>query len=79
MTKTILILGAGIEQTTAIKLAKEMGLKVIAVDGNPNAPGLKILQYLNPYFEKTVLTKINLKIHLVMVNIDSGSMIRKMG
>jgi len=40
--KTILILGAGIEQTIAIKLAKEMGLKVIAVDGNPNAPGLKI-------------------------------------
>lgn len=42
MTKTILILGAGIEQTTAIKLSKEMGLKVIAVDGKPNAPGLKI-------------------------------------
>ena len=42
MSKTILILGAGIEQTIAIKLAKEMGLKVIAVDGNPNAPGLKI-------------------------------------
>ena len=42
MTKTILILGAGIEQTTAIKLSKEMELKVIAVDGNPNAPGLKI-------------------------------------
>jgi len=40
--KTILILGAGIEQTIAIKLAKEMELKVIAVDGNPKAPGLKI-------------------------------------
>ena len=40
--KTILILGAGIEQTIAIKLAKEIGLKVIAVDGNPDAPGLKI-------------------------------------
>jgi biotin carboxylase len=40
--KKILILGAGIEQTIAIELAKEMGLKVIAVDGNPNAPGLKV-------------------------------------
>ena len=40
--KTILILGAGIEQTIAIKLAKDIGLKVIAVDGNPNALGLKI-------------------------------------
>ncbi len=39
--KTIMILGAGIEQTIAIKLAKKMGLKVIAVDGNPNAQGLK--------------------------------------
>ena len=39
--KTILILGAGIEQTIAIKLAKEMGYKVIAVDGNPKAVGLK--------------------------------------
>ena len=42
MTKPILILGAGIEQTIAIKLAKEIGLKVIVVDGNPDAPGLKI-------------------------------------
>jgi len=40
--KTILILGAGIEQTIAIELAKEMGLKVIVIDGNPKAPGLKI-------------------------------------
>jgi biotin carboxylase len=40
--KTILILGAGIEQTIAIELAKKMGLKVIAVDVNPNAQGLKI-------------------------------------
>lgn len=39
--KTIMILGAGIEQTIAIGLAKKMGLKVIAVDGNPNAQGLK--------------------------------------
>lgn len=42
MAKTILFLGAGIEQTIAIKLAQEMKLKVIAIDGNPKAPGLKI-------------------------------------
>ncbi|EKF86031.1 ATP-grasp domain-containing protein [Methanobacterium formicicum] len=41
MTK-ILILGAGIEQTIPIKLAKNMGLKVIAVDGNIKALGLRL-------------------------------------
>jgi biotin carboxylase len=45
MKKTILILGAGEEQTIAIKLAQEMGIKVIAVDGNPNAIGLKIADF----------------------------------
>ncbi|MFA5771227.1 MAG: ATP-grasp domain-containing protein [Thermoplasmata archaeon] len=40
--KTIMLLGAGIEQVTAIQIAKEMGLRVIVVDQNPKAPGLKI-------------------------------------
>lgn len=40
--KTILILGAGIEQTIAIETAKDMNLKVIAVDGNSKASGLRI-------------------------------------
>ena len=40
--KTIMILGAGPEQVEAIDIAKNLGLKVIAVDGNPNAPGLEI-------------------------------------
>ena len=35
--KTILILGAGFMQGIAIREAKKMGLRVIAVDGNPNA------------------------------------------
>ena len=39
--KTILFLGAGIEHQIAIKLAKKMGYRVIAVDANPKAPGLK--------------------------------------
>ena len=37
----ILILGAGNEQSIAINLSKSMGLNVIAVDGNPKAPGLQ--------------------------------------
>lgn len=42
MNKTLMILGAGIEQNIPIKMAKNMGVKVIAVDKNPNASGLKI-------------------------------------
>jgi formate-dependent phosphoribosylglycinamide formyltransferase (GAR transformylase) len=39
--KTILILGAGLEQKIAIQHAKRMGLKVVAVDGSSHAPGLR--------------------------------------
>lgn len=35
--KTILILGAGFMQGVAIREAKKMGIRVVAVDGNPNA------------------------------------------
>lgn len=41
MPKTILILGAGSEQLIAIRIAKELGLRVVAADGNARAPGLK--------------------------------------
>jgi biotin carboxylase len=40
--KKIMIIGAGILQLPAIVKAKEMGLKVIAIDMDPNAPGFKI-------------------------------------
>lgn len=40
--KKIMILGASILQLPAIEKAKEMGLKVIAVDMNPNAVGFKV-------------------------------------
>jgi biotin carboxylase len=40
--KDILFLGAGEEQCEAIDIALALGLKVIAVDGNPNAPGLSL-------------------------------------
>lgn len=40
--KTILLLGAGSEQIVAITLARELGFRVIAADGNPRAPGLAL-------------------------------------
>ena len=39
--KTVLFVGAGRHQRRAIAQAKEMGLRVAAVDRNPDAPGLK--------------------------------------
>lgn len=39
--KSIIIVGAGIMQIPAIKIAKEMGLKVIATDMNPLAEGFQ--------------------------------------
>lgn len=38
--KTIMVVGAGLSQIPAINVAKVMGLKVVAIDGNPLAPGL---------------------------------------
>ncbi len=40
--KTIMFLGAGEEQCEAIEIALDLGLKVIAVDGNPKAVGLNV-------------------------------------
>lgn len=40
--KAILMIGAGLEQTIAINIAKKMGIKVIAIDMNEKAPGLKL-------------------------------------
>jgi biotin carboxylase len=40
VTKTVLFLGAGRHQRAAILQAKEMGLRVAAIDGNPNALAL---------------------------------------
>ncbi len=41
-SKSIMIIGAGLLQTPAIEIAKEMGLKTIVTDYNSNAPGMKI-------------------------------------
>ncbi len=40
--KTIMIIGAGLLQIPAIEIAKEMGLKTVVTDYNPEAPGLKL-------------------------------------
>ena len=40
--KTLMIIGAGYGQLPAILKAKEMGLKVIALDKNPNAMGMNL-------------------------------------
>jgi biotin carboxylase len=37
-SKRLLMLGAGVMQGPAINLAREMGVKTLVVDGNPNAP-----------------------------------------
>ncbi len=41
LDKTLLILGAGVDQVPGILKAKEMGVYTIALDGNPNAEGKK--------------------------------------
>tara|TARA_B110000438_G_scaffold301027_1_gene354867 strand:- start:235 stop:1440 length:1206 start_codon:yes stop_codon:yes gene_type:complete len=40
--KKLLLLGAGIEQKIVIEYAHELNFEVIAIDSNPDAPGLKI-------------------------------------
>jgi biotin carboxylase len=40
--KQLMIIGAGKFQLPGIKKALELGLEVIATDGNPDAPGLKV-------------------------------------
>ncbi len=40
--KTILFIGAGPAQTTGIQIAKSLGHRVLAIDGDPTAPGLKV-------------------------------------
>ena len=44
MAKTIMILGAGIEQCIAIKEAQSLGYTVLACDSNPDAKGLSIAE-----------------------------------
>lgn len=45
MQKTIMIIGAGILQAPAIKIAKEMGLLTVVSDYNPDAYGMKLADF----------------------------------
>jgi biotin carboxylase len=40
--KTLLIVGAGVFQTYAIRVARDMGLRVCAIDRDPGAPGARL-------------------------------------
>ena len=42
LNKTLLVLGAGHMQIPAIQTARDLGLQVIAIDPNPDAPGFEI-------------------------------------
>lgn len=44
MSKTLMIIGAGHEQVPAIKMAAEMGYRVLTTDRNPEAPGVVYAQ-----------------------------------
>ena len=44
--KTLLIVSAGIEVIAGIELAKSMGLRVVASDANPEAPGFALADYI---------------------------------
>ena len=56
LDSALLIIGAGIEQVYAYKLARKMGYKVIGTDGNPHAPAFTfaIINY-SPQ-QETILT-----------------------
>ena len=49
--KRLLVLAAGILQVPVIKKAKEMGIYVIAADGDPDAVGLR-------YADKAIVVNI---------------------
>lgn len=67
MQKRILVLAAGILQVPIIKRAHEMGIYVIAADGDPNACGLK-------YADKAIVANITSEEEMLLVaheeNID---------
>ncbi|WP_461638894.1 ATP-grasp domain-containing protein [Labilibaculum euxinus] len=46
--KTVLIVGGGFGQIPAIKKALDLNLKVVVVDKNPEAPGMKLAHYSYP-------------------------------
>jgi len=41
LDKTLLVIGAGVESVPGILIAKNMGLRIVSLDANPNAPGFE--------------------------------------
>ncbi len=74
MKKTIFVVGAGEYQTPLIKIAKEMNLRVITSDRNPNAVGFKFAD--KSYVVDITKKEENLKIakkESIMAVLTSGS------
>jgi len=68
--RTVLIVGAGRYQRAVIRRAQELGLRVVAVDRNPEAPGLReadvgrVVDFSNP--ENVLAAISDLEIHGVL-------------
>ena len=48
MARSLLVLGAGSDQLFMIRTARQMGYETVAVDANPEAPGLEVATYAKP-------------------------------
>lgn len=70
--KIALVIGASIESLIAIRYAKNLGLKVIAFDANPKAPGLKEadisynIDIINPNNIIQILSKENITPDIIL-------------
>ena len=83
--KVLLVLGCGIDQIPGILKAKEMGLYVIALDGNPNAAGkrysdefytvsIKHIDQIEKFLQSTLNKKID---GVIAFGVDIASIIAK--
>ncbi|MBI1852690.1 MAG: hypothetical protein HYR85_20305 [Planctomycetes bacterium] len=63
MKKTLLVLGAGVEQVPGIRCAKAAGVRVLALDGNPKAPGFGLADepiHVSPFDPERVAAAVSL-------------------
>lgn len=70
--KSLLIIGAGIEACEGIKIARNMGLKLIIVDGNSSAPGFEFadIKIVVSTYDGPLITQKVSELKLSGVNID---------
>ena len=70
MNKLLMIIGGGVEQVPAYKRAKERGFSILGTDIDPNAPALKLADYVlqvstkNPEETASRAKKFNKSKHL---------------